>query len=249
MKKERHLEFEGGFNIRDLGPIATVDGRKTKIGAAVRSGNLHRLTPAGWEALKNYGIRTIIDLRNADECESEKYVVANSEIARIHFPLEEERQPSDEEFWKRWRGFNCCPLYYTPFVDQYPVRIADLISIIANAKPGGVLFHCGIGRDRTGLIALLLLKLMGATHDEILADYTSSAECLRPHWTRLGRTNDEESVTKLLTENKSSFADAIRKTIAALDEPAKLEAIGISDSNVSALRLRLLESPSDFNAS
>jgi hypothetical protein len=241
MTVDRHLEWEGGFNIRDLGAITTHDGRKTRRGAVVRSGSLHHLTESGWRALATYGVRTIIDLRNTNEREAENYIAPSSEITCVHLPIEEERDPPDAEFWKQWRAFNCSPLYYIAFLTQYPDRTSAVIAHIANARPGGVLFHCGIGRDRTGLISLLLLKLIGATHEEIVSDFLLSTERLRPHWARLGRRNDEDDIAKLFEREKSSAASAIIATITEIDGAARFRATGIGDNDLDVLRARFME--------
>jgi len=64
---QRHLDWEGCLNVRDLGGLPAAGGRVTRWGAVVRSGDPARLTPAGWAALRGHGIRTIVDLRNDDE--------------------------------------------------------------------------------------------------------------------------------------------------------------------------------------
>ncbi len=60
---ERVLSWEGCLNVRDLGGHVTGDGRTTRFGAVVRADNVQHLTEAGWAALVDYGVRTIIDLR------------------------------------------------------------------------------------------------------------------------------------------------------------------------------------------
>jgi protein-tyrosine phosphatase len=67
MRDDRWLDWPGTFNVRDLGALATADGRRTSRGAIVRADSLERLTGAGWAALDAYGVRTVIDLRNDDE--------------------------------------------------------------------------------------------------------------------------------------------------------------------------------------
>src|SRR5688500_13118153 len=64
---ERHLDWEGCFNVRDLGGLPTRDGRVTRRGAVVRADALDGLTAAGWAALVDHGVRTVVDLRNDDE--------------------------------------------------------------------------------------------------------------------------------------------------------------------------------------
>lgn len=67
---DRSITWEGFYNARDLGGLATRDGRMTRPGALVRSADLRFVTEAGWRAAYDAGIRTIIDLRNDDECTS-----------------------------------------------------------------------------------------------------------------------------------------------------------------------------------
>lgn len=84
---ERHLEWEGCFNVRDLGGLPTVGGSKTRWGAAVRADALDDLTAAGWEALLTHGVRTVIDLRNADE-RGRDAAPRPAGVATIHLPLD-----------------------------------------------------------------------------------------------------------------------------------------------------------------
>ncbi|XWK86253.1 MAG: tyrosine-protein phosphatase [Phormidium sp.] len=66
-QNQRHLPLEGSYNIRDIGGYLTVDGYQTRWKTILRSDNLHRLTPNSQQALIDYGIKTIIDLRYASE--------------------------------------------------------------------------------------------------------------------------------------------------------------------------------------
>jgi protein-tyrosine phosphatase len=78
----------------------------------------------------------------------------------------------DLDLWRslNGEGLNGTPLYYRPFLDAKPERIAAVLTAIAR-MPGGVIFHCGAGRDRTGLISLLLLVLADVMPEAIVADY------------------------------------------------------------------------------
>jgi protein-tyrosine phosphatase len=237
---DRHLNWEGGFNIRDLGGIAGADGQETIRGAVIRSGSLHHLTSTGWSALQAFGIRTIIDLRNNDERDADHYTVPDAGITVVNLPIEEEKQSSDTEFWKEWRPFFCTPLYYSAFLNHFPDRCAIVIATIANAQAGGVLFHCGIGRDRTGLIAMLVLALVGVAHGDIVADFVISAERLRPHWERLGRANDEEAIANLLIRENTTPAAAMLSSLTAGDMHAILRTGGLTHDDIKALCKRLL---------
>ncbi|MET8863644.1 tyrosine-protein phosphatase [Nonomuraea sp. NPDC004580] len=63
MIERRHLEWEGCFNVRDLGGIAVSGGGSVRAGALARSDNPERLTAAGWRALVEHGVRTVVDLQ------------------------------------------------------------------------------------------------------------------------------------------------------------------------------------------
>ena len=156
---------------RDLGGIRTSDGRTIRRGALVRARSLDDLTPAGWATLRELGVRTVIDLRNDDERVS---APSPAGITALHLPLD---GAHDREFWDEWAAdwrFGT-PLYYGPHLARFPERSVAVLEAIAYAQPGGVLFHCMGGRDRTGMIAMLVLALVGVAPEHIADDYELSA--------------------------------------------------------------------------
>jgi len=177
---QRRLSWEGCFNVRDLGGLPTGDGGVTRCGAVVRADALDGLSAAGWAALIEHGVRTIIDLRNDDERLPDAALRA-SDVTTVHVPLD---GVEDREFWDVW---DCgpqfgTPLYYRPHLDRFPERSVAALSAIARAKPGGVAVHCAGGRDRTGQVAMLLLALVGVAPRDIAADYELSTEHLRARY-------------------------------------------------------------------
>jgi protein tyrosine/serine phosphatase len=190
----------------------------------VRGDEPDRLTPAGWAALREYGIRTIIDLRNDDEVGREP---PGDGIRRVHLPLD--GVDEDPEFWDTWAGgpqFGT-PLYYGPHLERFPDRSARVIAAIAGAEPGGVLFHCVGGRDRTGQIAMLLLALCGVPPAEIAADYDRSGP-------------PPAEVEAFLSERGTSTAELITTTLDELDVESCLRAAGLGDQDLLRLRRRLV---------
>ena len=87
MTVERHLDWPGCANVRDLGGLRTADGRTTRWRSVIRSDSLDRLTPAGWEALEGYGVQTVIDLRNDIEREADPYACG---LAVVAVPIEDD---------------------------------------------------------------------------------------------------------------------------------------------------------------
>jgi protein-tyrosine phosphatase len=226
---QRVFLWDGCANVRDLGGLSTSDGRMTRWGAVVRSDTPARLTEKGWSALYAYGIRTIITLRTLGKNEDElSFTSPYSDLVTVQAEIED---ITDGEFLQQWAATDlwCTPLYYKDALRRWPERHATVISAIARAQPGGVLFHCIRGNDRTGIIALLLLALVGVTPDEMIADYELSFE-LRPDPYR-----DE-----LLAREHSSVQEAILSALAELDIDSYLRMGGMSQEDLAAVRKRLL---------
>ena len=222
---ERILVWDGCNTVRDLGGLRVGDGRMTRCGVVVRSDTPGRLTAAGWSALYAYGIRTIITLRTHGMTEDElNFTSPYSDIVNIQAEIED---VTDQEFVQKWvnNNFWGTPLYFRDTLQRWPERHAAVFSAIAQAQPGGVLFHCIRGHDRTGIIALLLLALAGVTLDDIIADYELSPDPER----------DE-----LLAREHSSVRDAILSALAELDIESYLSMGGVSQGDLAAVRKRLL---------
>jgi len=211
--------------VRDLGGLSTWDGRTTRWGAIVRSDTPARLSEAGWSALYAYGIRTIISLGTCGLEEDElNFTPRHPDLATVRVEIED---ITDTEFVQQWvsSGLWGTPLYYKDALRRWPERHAAVIAAIAGAGPGGVLFHCIRGHDRTGIIALLLLALVGVRPDDIVADYESSPDPKR----------DE-----IVAREHTSVRDAILNTLAGFDVYGCLVSSGASQRDVAAVRKRLL---------
>jgi len=222
---DRVLAWEKCTNIRDLGGLRTCDGRTTRWGALIRSDTPARLTVGGWSALDAYGIRTIVSLRTHGMQEDKLNVTPPSpDIVMVQAAIED---VMDKEFVQQWASTDLwsTPLYYKDALQRWPERHAAVISAIAQAKPGGILFHCVRGHDRTGIIALLLLALAGVAPDEIVSDYALSLDPKR----------DE-----LLARQNTSVRDVILGTLEGLDVERYLLEGGASLEELAAVRKRLL---------
>ena len=241
----RHLTWDGCVNARDLGGIPTADGRMTRWGAVVRSDSVDRLTDDGWRALKAHGIRTIVDLRNDVERDAAPY---SCELDVVHVAIEDD---TDEEFVRRWRPFST-PHYYAAALERWPGRAAAAVRAVARARPGGVVVHCGLGRDRTGLVTMLLLTLAGVAPEDIADDYELSAGRLPPLDSvallssaslvnpRTPRQLEDDLATECRRRAARSDRDAVLATLASLDVAACLRTAGLDDDDLTAIRTRLV---------
>jgi protein tyrosine/serine phosphatase len=176
LSADRDVHWDGCVNARDLGGLPTIDGRVTRRGVVFRSEALDRLSEDGWRALREHGVRTVIDLRDDGERRD-----PGEGVDTIHIPMD--RIDEDPRFWADWMNgpqFGT-PLYYGPFLDRFPDRIEEVLDAIEQAPPGGVVFHCAGGRDRTGLVAIAVLAAVGVTPEAIAADYALGAERAHTH--------------------------------------------------------------------
>ncbi|MFR9722056.1 tyrosine-protein phosphatase [Streptomyces sp. MS19] len=236
---ERHLDWDGCFNARDLGGLPLTGGGTTRHRAVVRAESPERLTPAGWDALAAYGVRTLVDLREDGEAGAGYPVPAGRGIAYVRVPLDD---TADTAFWQRChaRGWSpATPLYYRAFMAEKAARCAAALAAVARAAPGGVLVHCAAGRDRTGLVALALLALAGATADAIVADYDLSASRLTGFYAALGRHGEEALIQETLAAAGTTASAEVRALLTETDIPAVLHAAGLSPADATTLRARL----------
>jgi protein-tyrosine phosphatase len=172
----RYLRWNACYNARDLGGLPTCDGARTRRGVLVRADSVGRLTEQGRAALEGYGIRTIIDLRFGVEVrEDPSPFIEHAHIISHNLPL----NPNDVAVTRSLAAQRDSALPYPATVNvaylaTHQSPISAVIRAVAAAPEGGILFHCHAGRDRTGLIAALLLALVGVPDEAIAADYALS---------------------------------------------------------------------------
>jgi protein tyrosine/serine phosphatase len=158
---------------RDLGGRRRLDGPSTPRGVFFRSDNVDWLSPDAWDELHAAGVRTIVDLRQQWE-RSRDVSTRPDWVTTVAVDLD---GLDNQEFWKDYwdTGLAGTPAYYLPHLEAMPERAVRALSAIVSARPGAVLFHCMSGRDRTGLVAMLLLAAIEVEPDEIVDDYLETA--------------------------------------------------------------------------
>ncbi|QRP49918.1 tyrosine-protein phosphatase [Amycolatopsis sp. FDAARGOS 1241] len=251
----RAVTWDGFFNTRDLGDLPTREGGTTRRAAFYRAADLRFVTGTGWAQARAAGLRTVIDLRNPAEIRphAEQPGFAGSArlaadpsgavtppgITRVEVPLDD---VDDVELWRciSDEKLDGSPLYYPLFLHHKGARCAALIEAIARTEPGGVLFHCGSGRDRAGLTALLLLSLADVEPEAIAADYDLSTEAVRPFYAALGVADQSPMIRAILTRRGTTTTDALLTTLDGFDARQYLLAAGASAAALDEVRRRLL---------
>lgn len=212
----RVISIEGLCNARDLGGLVRAGGGHTPFGVFFRSDNLRAVTAEGWQRLHALGIRTVIDLRQSAECQRAGYQ-APEWLAVRH--VDHDGLDDHPGFWvDYWEtGLVGTPLYYLPHLKQLPRRSAAVLSAIARAPEGGVLFHCMAGRDRTGIIAMLLLAVAGTVPGSIVDDYLESVRNGAALAAARGRPDSEPACEELCRKHGTTTEGAFRDVVAGLD--------------------------------
>ncbi|WP_235926519.1 tyrosine-protein phosphatase [Actinokineospora pegani] len=230
MHTTRDLDWPDTYNVRDLGGLPTRDGRTTRWGAVVRGDHPGNLTVGGWAALRAHGVRTLVNL-TGDEYEP------GEGLEVVHVPLDD---LDDGEFWDVWgRGLDCTPLYYGAFLDRFLGRVARVVAAVADAPAGGVFVHCGGGRDRTGLVVLLLLAAVGVPAEVIADDYVVSTARLEPAWVALGAGDQTRKIEQLIASEGTTARQAVLDAVASHDIQDYLVGV-VGAVRVEAIRDRLV---------
>jgi protein-tyrosine phosphatase len=199
---ERVLRWDGCVNVRDLGGLPTEDGRRTRFRAFVRGDNVTLLSEAGWQALVEYGVRHVVDLRF--EAERDADPPHNEAVDVVHVPvfdpagvLEANQVVMGVVDPAEWRSRS-----YLFFLERSPANFARAVSAVVAPSDGTVLVHCAGGVDRTGLVCALLLRLAGVGIDVIAADYAESEASWAPSrrvWIAEAPDEEERRVRTLLS--------------------------------------------------
>ena len=206
--RDRTLRIEGLRNARDLGGLRRRTGLTTPKGVFFRSENLDRIQPAGWDQVWTAGIRTVVDLRQPCERAGDASC-RPSWVTTVAVDLD---GLENKRFWKGYwdNGLVGTALYFLPHLEAMSERAA-LLSAIVTAHPGGVLFHCMGGRDRTGMVALLLLTAANAEREEIVDDYMETVRLGEVRAAASRGNNAEPAMQAICRAQGTSTKGAVRR--------------------------------------
>lgn len=243
---ERVLSWEGCLNVRDLGGHVAGDGRMTRFGAVVRADSVRHLTEAGWDALVDYGVRTIVDLRRHDELERDPPLDVPVDV--VHVPIDD--PPYYDELQASWRqeGDHEAGVYatYVRMTELLAPNFGRAVMTVADAPPGGVVVHCFAGKDRTGLTCAMLLRAVGVSIEDIADDYTLSEGNIRAiidPWAEAARDDRERALRlRIGSSPRQVMVDALTELERRHgDVPGYLRHAGVSREALDRVRGRLLE--------
>ena len=232
------VDLEGAYNIRDLGGLRTRDKRLTRHGLIYRGDSLDQITAADAKILFNeLDIGAVVDLRTQAETEltdpvlpAQRYrfsVLAEGRLGREPFPSDDPAELAK---------------VYLNNIEGGRGAVKGTFEVIAANLEAGVptLFHCAAGRDRTGIMAALLLDLVGVTFGEIARDYVQSNRNARRVTQRLAENplyaNHEAHMREIILLHEQTILGFLR-LLQAQDGGSRQFCLdcGLSDDTIEVL--------------
>lgn len=245
----RLIGLEAVHNFRDLGGYPTADGRSTKWRSLFRADGLYRLRGADdMNRVRQLGLKSVIDLRTErEQREQGIFPTDDIEVAFHHLSIvdvtwSDTQTPvfEDEVEFLVWG--------YRDMLEIGSGRFADAMSVLAQTESIPAVFHCAAGKDRTGVLAALLLSSLGVDDSHICADYGLTQDAMRRSiaWSKVHRP---ELAQRYATIPKAYLAADPRAMQIILTELAQqhgsvrnfVREIGVTDATINALEKLLLE--------
>jgi hypothetical protein len=177
---DRAVPFDTCFNFRDLGGYRTEDGAQLRWRTLFRADTLHRLDGADLDVFHGLGLRTVIDLRSHHELDGHgRLRPAVDTIVVDHIPMLDEVGGPSRPLPDPARSDGVLLTAgdaYVSMADRGRHAIGRAMALLARPERLPAVFHCTAGKDRTGIVAAVLLSALGVSDDDIVHDYMLTAE-------------------------------------------------------------------------
>lgn len=229
MSFRRRYQFDNIVNCRDLGGYPCRNGSVTQFGRLLRCGIPRDPTPGDLEKLRSIGIKTVIDLRGDKEAvERPSAFLGHPDFTYLQISLLEVN-PAITNPDALLRDI------YKRSVEKYGENYAKVIRTLGAAETPA-LFHCFLGKDRTGILASMILELAGVGREDIIADYQVSGTYLNAFYKR-----EIEAETGLIWENNDDHLQSEPHNIGYLHDYLEkkyggvagyLRTFGVTDSEI-----------------
>ncbi|MFF2411593.1 tyrosine-protein phosphatase [Streptomyces sp. NPDC058092] len=240
----RHISFDRLHNFRDVGGYRGEYGRPVRWGRLYRSDSLGKLRGEDWDRFLALGVRTVIDLRYDWEIAA-KGRVPDAPGLRYHHLSIEHRPYDQAALGPDVETGRFLADRYAEVAHDGVAELRRALDVLAAEDSGPVVFHCASGKDRTGLLAALVLSLLGVAEDDIVADFTltelASERLLadwradhagrKPVWPGYGRAPAD--IMRLFLADLTATHGSVRAYA--------VELLGVDEELLAALRENLLE--------
>ncbi len=167
------------INCRELGGMPLSGGKTFRSGIFLRSGSPEWLNAEQVQEVKDYGVKTVIDLRAKEELKGSGNPYAEDpDVSFFSIPLLNSDPNDTEDQTMEYIRTHKLGDYYVIIAENMGDRLVSIMRVLLNAE-GLVLFHCAHGKDRTGVVAALLYLISGASREDIIKNYKVSYEYMK----------------------------------------------------------------------
>ena len=249
-ENRRRVTLDGPANFRDLGGYAAGPNRLRR-GRGFRSDSLSRLSESDVRHIVDeLGVATVVDLRAGHEVETYGHGPLGSHgVVVHHLPIADETRRDRVERPPDAPDPSTMSLdeIYLIMLDRYADRFVGVLRVLADETTHPIVFHCAAGKDRTGLVAALLLSLLGVDDDVIATDYALTAEHIDELVARhRAQATAEGSAVEVSDAFLAAEAAVMRNLLAEMrlrygSAEAYLEGHGLEPAAVATLRRALLD--------
>jgi protein-tyrosine phosphatase len=234
---QRVLPLDGPLNFRDMGGYRSVDGRQTRWHTLFRADGLQQLTADDLLVLRPYELNTVIDLRTEPEIEARgQFPVDQYPVTFHNLSVVDKTWDRDDAQLRNLPAVEFLHRAYTRMLADGAARFAQGFRLLAEPDALPAVFHCAAGKDRTGLLAALLLSALGIEREQIISDYALTGQFMDQFIERVSARSPEiaEQVRNGPKAFFSADPDAMRRTLDDLDRSHGSVANFVNDIGVEA---------------
>ncbi|GAA3081297.1 tyrosine-protein phosphatase [Streptosporangium carneum] len=236
----RHIEYARLHNFRDVGGYPTEDGLQVRWRRLYRSDSLHWLADDDLDRFHALGVRTVIDLRHPEEVERRGRAPHGP---RYHNLSVEHRGWNFEQYDPEAGIARFFADRYREVTQDGSGEIRQALEVIADADNAPVVVHCAAGKDRTGVLTALVLRLLGVSEENVIADYALTG-LATPRAIAFWRQRNPGEPLPWPGFGQAP-ADAMRLFLTELGSVRDycMTTLGVSETLTNALRGHLLKNP------
>ena len=182
-KHPRNIQFEGITVFRDLGGYKARSGKTVGWRRIFRSSELLHMSQNDIIRLKEIGLKTVINLTKPKEQQKQQEISLLHEVGTVFynvpFRLSSDLMiKNEEELYPKF--LNMGEVYLNRISDKgYGKRIIEALEIISGMENLPLLFHCAVGKDRSGVLAAFLLSILGVADEDVIKDYILSGPYMK----------------------------------------------------------------------
>ena len=244
----RHIKLDKVINFRDIGGYKTRDGKTVAWRRIFRSGELSKMSPNDHTHLcEKIALNSVLDLRSPTETKQQTCPLIESGVSYYSIPLmtDSGNREEGDKFFAKFTNMGQFYLYFVGHI-ECGKRIVEALEVVADPQKHPIVFHCALGKDRTGIIAAILLSILGVEDSDIIDDYSLTNPFMEETRTRVVNNPETPQVIKDLPdfawrakpESMEWFLNTLRKEYGSIH--GYLESMGAGVPLINRLKKALL---------